>query len=304
MKKATFLVLVCVFVLAFAATAFAESPDAWNAPGPTFRDPVAGDSPHGTYGTTGDECEVCHSPHKAGDGATSYKLLRVTTAADACDYCHNSTGAANDPYLVYLDAGGADAKTGINGHEIEAFGGGVPDTATGDAATVTTAVGTSLDCFDCHSVHGANTLGAAAFGTSANGLSVPPAVGAQLPTYAILKEDPGNTIGGPAASINEYCDSCHSDNLQTAVNGSSHYMGAADAAGSTKGATVIASQASSNCRSCHTSDGITADYVIWPHNSRGEGLMEWESAAGVPVTRDTMDANCWGCHNGYVGTDF
>ncbi|MDZ4063541.1 MAG: hypothetical protein U1E22_02635, partial [Coriobacteriia bacterium] len=80
MRRITVLALVFVFVMAFASIAVAN-PDSWNPFGPTFRDPVGTDSPHGTYATTGDECEVCHSPHQAGNGVSSYKLLRVTDPA-------------------------------------------------------------------------------------------------------------------------------------------------------------------------------------------------------------------------------
>lgn len=307
MRKFIVLALVFVFVMAFATAAVAVSPDSWNGPGPTYRDPVvppapSPDSPHGSYNTTGDECEICHSPHQAGgqglaapDG-TSYKLLRVneTENALACDYCHAAGGAAGAPYLVYLDESNADLKDGLaGGHEIADFGGSVPDDVGG-----TVNIGADLDCFDCHSVHGAATLDAAAFGGSANGL-----LAADLPTNAILKEDPGATIGGAAADMNEWCDSCHTDNYQTAVNGTSHYMGAYDVAGSTKNLTELATQSSENCISCHNADG-TADTYIWPHNSRGEGMMEWESAPGVAVTRDTMDANCLACHDGIIGTTF
>lgn len=311
MRRFVFLALVFVFVMAVASVAVAN-PDTWNADnsaaggqdGSTYNvvDPAT-QTPHGSYATTGDECEICHSPHNAGDGVTSYKLLRATDVGSACDYCHAAGGAAQDPYLVYLDDVGVDLdKTDLNGHEIGGFGAaGVPDDTNG---APTTLLGGVLGCFDCHSVHGADTLGAVAFGTSANGLTV--GAGNDLPSYAILKADPGNTLPGSAANINEYCDSCHTNNYVTTVNGVSHYMGTADAAGSTGGAgDVLSAYASTNCESCHR-DNTDADEFIWPHNSSSEALMDWTTDGLAydgtnAVTRGSMDGACMSCHDD-VGT--
>ncbi|MDP2182616.1 MAG: hypothetical protein Q8K99_08620 [Actinomycetota bacterium] len=299
MRKFLFLALVFVFVMAFAGVAVAN-PDSWNPPGPTYRDPVttgaSPDSPHGSYATTNDECEICHSPHQAGTAGSTYKLLRGNNAASACDYCHANGGKAGSPYIVYV-VGGVNKINDLNGHEIDAYTGEVPDDLTNGVDTV---IGATLDCFDCHSVHGARTLTTAQFGGSVNGLTA-----LQLPTAAILKRAPGG--GANATNINEWCDSCHTANLVTVIDGISHYMGTRGAVLSTRGNIELATVDSDDCSDCHNPDGITGDDYVWPHNSRGEGLMEWTSAGGgpgvgTPVTRATMDANCLACHSGIIGS--
>ena len=81
MKKLVILGLVAAFVFATTSIALAAPPTSWNPPGDTYRNPaVPTDTPHGTYLATNDECEICHSPHQAGTGGASYKLLRAATS--------------------------------------------------------------------------------------------------------------------------------------------------------------------------------------------------------------------------------
>lgn len=291
MKKGIVLLLAAVLVFAFATTAYAANPDSWDPLGPTYRDPGAGDSPHGSYAATNDECEICHSPHQAGTGGASFRLLRATTQATACDYCHiAATGVASD-WRVYQE-GGVDVKTNVvGGHEIEAFT-NIPDANVNYAI-----VGASLECYDCHTVHGA---GALAGYTTVNTLVAP------LANAAILKAN-ANGVGGSAANIDQFCAECHDMNLNTtygdSVNDNSHIMGAvADLNGSLITAT---SGASTHCSSCHVPTTIT-DYK-WPHNSYGAGLINLDTDGthnnSAPITRATMDANCLMCHD-QVGTNY
>lgn len=308
MKKSMILVLTLIFVFAFASVAYANVDD-WNPAGPTYRAPLAGDSPHGTYLTTGDECEICHSPHQAGNngagqiGSTgaSYKLLRGTDAASACDYCHTGAAApAGATYTVYT-VSGTVAKDAINGHEIGAF----TDLPDNNIATLAATLGSSLDCFDCHSVHGANTVAGV---TSVQGIA--------LPTAAILKRDP-NADTTLATDLNSFCLECHNLNDGDTYNVAmtTHYMGAANVAASPRGAAGIVGDAPSTyCYSCHVASAAaaTAGYK-WPHNSYGVALinMDTDPAAGVldytnlaaAISGTTMDGNCLMCHS-TVGTDY
>lgn len=141
-RKALFITLVAtVFVVAFASSAFAVTPDA-STPATftpsqwTYQDladaaakyeggykaydgtetvPGGGDyqNPHGGYDTSTNKCKVCHAVHRA-EGA--YYLLRADSQDDACDYCH--IGSAHSSKVVYdLNSAG---KATTNGHTIGA----------------------------------------------------------------------------------------------------------------------------------------------------------------------------------------
>lgn len=305
MKKSMILLLTVVLVFAFASAAYANTDD-WNPAGPTYRTDLTGATPHGSYLTTGDECEVCHSPHQAGTGSTSYKLLRGADAASACDYCHvGSAAAAGAAYTVYT-VGGSVAKDGINGHEIGAFT-DIPDVdLAAEDAGVIAAVGTSLECFDCHAVHGA---GAVATITSVQGITL------QNPKGAILKAN-ANGDATAATTYNGFCEECHNLNAGETYNVAmiTHYMGEEDAVASPRGTDAVAGVGSPNCWSCHvaSSDAAAAGYK-WPHNSYGVALinMDQDGALGVAdyanlavaIDADSIDANCLMCHS-QVGIDY
>ncbi len=283
MKKAIVILLTIAFLLLFVGTAFAAS-------GPTYRAPGVGDTPHGSYAATNDECEICHSPHEAGipAGVASYKLLRATTKAAACDYCHGASGAAVD-YLVY------QGTTVAGEHTIgAAVSTGIPDSSI--------AVN-SLYCYDCHSVHGANTL---AYGnTSVN-------AGVTLSSGAILKNNP--IAGGAAATtLTGFCADCHTHNLaqMTDLQGATYdHMGIThpmvDSANSTNwvhannGGTA-SGVTSEDCIDCHKGTGGSATGGLWPHQSAGAALINMTSAPTVYITSNTMDANCMTCHSLGVG---
>lgn len=303
MKKSIILVLAVIFVFAFATAAYANTDD-WNSPGPTYRDgPYTTDSPHGSYLTTGDECEMCHSPHQAGTSGTSYKLLRSANAADACDYCHTGSSApAGSDYTVYT-VGAAVTKDGINGHEIGAFT-DIPDVdLASEAPGVIAAVGTALDCFDCHTVHGANKVAGI---SSVQGIT--------LASNAILKGDPnGDTTA--ATTMNTFCEECHNLNAGETYNVAmiTHYMGAANVAASPRGTGVVGDAPSTYCYSCHVaSSGAAAAGYKWPHNSYGVALINMDtnglpvdnySNLGLAISGSSIDANCLMCHS-TVGTAY
>lgn len=274
MKKALIIVLAVVFVLAFASVALAAQPAAWTGYS-AYRDPVmgaSGDTPHGNYTAGNDECEICHSPHNAGNGTISYKLLRATAQANACDYCHLGGSAKATGYVVYTVSGTANLQP-ANGHQIADFD-ALPDSTVNN-------IGASLECFDCHTVHGA---GAIASVTSVNGKTLNANGG------AILKSNPNGT--GVVTTVTGFCANCHNKNYVTTKNGASHVMKAAGGNGDAS---------SEECVYCHK-DGSDPDY-LWPHNSQGEALIEVQNPDSSWITRGSMDTLCISCHQN-VGDTF
>lgn len=291
MKKLFVLALAVVFVMSFAGVAFAATTGNnteadWNPAGPTYRAPGAAGqdqrgaadglwddtegSPHVGYGTTSNKCEVCHSPHQAGDAATSYKLLYGTTSAGsdqaACEYCH--VQGVLTIAQVYRNA------APLGGHDLASED--VPDSIAFGAVTA------SLKCSDCHSVHGANTVGAGAF---------------------ILKENPSfngvASAGAAAATQTEFCAKCHDMNYDTVVNDDSHFMGVRTDGASTRGATAVASVDSTDCDSCHAapkSDGTTGTAAKWPHQSLSIVGLGLGSSGSNVTTQTAMDDHCIRCH--------
>lgn len=184
----TGLVLVCFSVsIVHAGGWFKELPgdpvgdDFWK----TYNtEPTA--TPHLGYSTTSSKCRVCHAVHGASD--TSYRLLKsgntteprssgeLTPGVDAggnlgmgnkrsteCMYCHDATSGASDikPYGVLF------GKTVRGEHSLGASW--IPDSSVNDTATPGDGRGNLprkspgepnpvLDCYQCHSVHGAKIL--------------------------------------------------------------------------------------------------------------------------------------------------
>lgn len=302
MKKMIFVLLSLVMVFAFVSTAFAATTgnntvSTWNAPGPTYAYPgVAAaqlrggtawstGSPHQGYLSTTNKCEVCHSPHGAGSGGSSFKLLYGTTsstgASGACLVCHVGSS------LAIADVFDADASFTIRGgHDLGAVN-AVPDSTWATAAA-------TLGCSDCHSVHGAGAIDFSGEKTF------------------ILRAQPtwnGAAYTGTAkTSETGFCAACHDNNLATTTNGITHYMGAADAAGSTRGTTVLATAASTDCDNCHhapKSTGTKAATTVakWPHQSVSiVGLGVGSSASDV-TDQDKMDDHCLVCHSA-IGTSY
>ena len=297
MKKVLLtLSLITLCTLVFGGVALAAQPGTWNDSGPTYRDPDVTapgvDTPHGTYVTGGDECEVCHSPHQAGIGGASYKLLRVDNGDDACDYCHVGSGAKTTK-IVYTDySTGTVTKTGLNGHEIGVIeSGGIPDSATPFALGSGGSDPGSLFCSSCHSPHGANTVG-------------------NYPGNKILKNDPLDS--GDPVDINDIitygqsviCAQCHDANWNwvnnytqyddLGVNGASHPQSPAGPH------TYQSSQYCDNCNAA-TKSANGGTYILYPHMSTGDALL------GNGADRDEIDDVCLGCHNGAgkaVGVDY
>lgn len=273
MRKTLILLLVLAFIVATASIAYAAPPASWNPPGPSYHEPDNGTNyssdtpvhtPHGSYVATGDECEICHSPHQAGSGGVSYKLLRATTQTAACDYCHVGAGAKTNK-KVY--EGG---KTGQNGHEIETLEtGGTPD------ADGTVSIGTSLDCFDCHAPHGAEAL-----------------------VTDILKKDPANNSSYPATDVtNEttFCADCHNKNLHTASGQDSHIM--TNAGAHSNSDTNTCGGSSGAAGSCHIAERNSK----YPHISSGDALLQTNETRNA---MDRACLRCHSSLTKAVGTDY
>lgn len=138
MKKSIILVLGVVVVLAFASAAYASTFStyaAWSSAAPNDAPPT----PHKGYATNTNKCAVCHAVHKASD--TGQVLLR-STVADSCIYCHVNTVTGAGILTFWIYNGTAAAYTADTAYP--SFGGGVAH---------------NNGCSDCHSVHGARTIG-------------------------------------------------------------------------------------------------------------------------------------------------
>lgn len=145
-------------VLAIAILALAAAP----ALAEGYNTPLTGTAyfqgPHGGYNTTTNKCADCHSTHYA-EG--SYMLLRASSRAAACDYCHGGGAGATTNIMMdnaYKNVGDSDLATGVveaadtrgsgTGHTL-----GYTGAAPGDIKPAF-ASEDGLACFDCHSPHG------------------------------------------------------------------------------------------------------------------------------------------------------
>jgi predicted CXXCH cytochrome family protein len=269
------LVLSVAFILAFTASAFAQTT-----------------APHGGYGATTDFCVACHDVHEA---AGDYVLTRESTVTAVCGTCHGVFGAAApssvnwtsaktdfsgaDPtastklaYEVDMSAMSATQMDAVPGHSLGVMYGGTvvrnSDAIPGSSSTlkvltsgangglveggglyagesVTTFSGTQgLYCASCHSPHG-STFGQA-IATEANLLSSQP-----------------NHSAVAASTEAEFCLGCHDKR---------------DSAGS------MNNHPSSWCLTCHANDsgGTNLDF---PHTGANPRLLYEEP-----------DALCVICH--------
>lgn len=284
MKKLLVLGLSLVFVLAFAATAYA-------VPGITsdgikqggYLDPTAGANPHGQYSTTTNKCKTCHAVHGATSGGEA--LLR-STRANACVYCHvSATFAIKHPY-------GTDPTAYTTDYE------------NNHAATHFTLSEPAYNgCTSCHSVHGANTFSSAADGV----------------TYGmILKDNPGGTItsggqGSLAAAVTDLdsfcrdchdgtangttgatCDgsTCHSTQMQVSKFATRDNVSHIQTTTLTNASgTQVAWSTTANCRSCHKGAATYADANSFPHLTSGADFLMDGHTSTSPLDRVCLD-----CH--------
>ena len=251
MKRLTFVILMAALVaLLIPAVAMASG---WD-------DPVAGNSPHGSYTVTTDKCKTCHAVHEAenaGNTLNGEKLLR-SSVISACDYCHVSSSFAIQTVYNEVPAN-YSADTGQEhtlGTSVS-----VPDSndPAGQADSSNDYTIATFGCVSCHAVHGASTIG-----TGTN----------------ILKADPLGD-GGAATTGTEFCADCHDNNdvtvKDTGAAGTdqvSHYMGAVTSA-------TLAAAASTDCNDCHKG-GDGSELNNYPHYT-----------AGLQFLNDNYDGSTW-----------
>lgn len=137
-------------------------------------------SPHGGFTTTTNLCKTCHAVHLAGDN--SYRLLKNGTTAEArssgegteagmgssrateCMYCHDATAGASDarPYalgeVATVRGEHTIGSTVMPDSDVNGGSGDEGNYTDRDPATYN-GEGAVLQCYQCHSVHGANTIG-------------------------------------------------------------------------------------------------------------------------------------------------
>ncbi len=280
-KKRFFFILAatCVLILAMASVAFASGYNPYEATS-TAGSSIGGytrtadtqiytTNPHGGYSATSNKCKTCHAVH----GATgTYKLLRATSADDACDFCHVGAGAHTNKLVYgYASDNPETAPTAINnGHTIgHAYSPSAPiPDSTGTAAAAT---GT-LVCNRCHSVHGAKAIG---FGDGKRMIlrnnplddtSTPPVT------------DTASNWGSDPQKVVQFCQKCHNANSGS----SSHPYAAAD--------NTVAWTDAHKCADCHNAQGQ-------PHAAIQNGYkMLTGRSAGASVTASNLDDVCLRCH--------
>jgi len=293
-------------------------------------------SPHGGFSTASNLCAVCHAVHGGEEG--SWRLLpdgnstetrspgegslagRGRSRATECMYCHDATSGLTGmrPYEI-----GAQGTTVRGEHTIGAAW--IPDSdingGSGDKGNLANrdagGEGAVLQCYQCHSVHGADTIGHDANGDGSldpvsdgyiydgNGLG-------ENWNTKILRIDPGGdgTIlakgsGGltisdwagqlaadPAAVRTGFCADCHDQNPNWAMstadtdrpNTRSHPQGPgidSNMAVNDQTMTVAAHNLPRlGCRGCHyASADASGGPSRFPHQSTGWKLLYDEAVA-------------------------
>jgi len=177
MKRIFTILFILIFVLALTlvvtSIAFAGG----------YKEPTAGQNPHGSYSDTTDKCKVCHAVHNARS-SPGQTLLR-SSRNDACTYCHITGGfSIKTPY-------GTTSTNYTNEN----------DRNHDDNHNSYTSANLYGGCVSCHAVHGANTFGGAS---------------------KILKNDPGKALGTVSSEI-DFCRDCHNKAGGNTVSGGCMY---------------------------------------------------------------------------------
>ena len=179
------LVVVCVFVCIFPMNASYALAGGYNAP-------TAGESPHGDYSDVTDKCKVCHAVHNASTEDT-----RQATGTGTL--LRSLRGVPEPPLYGNLNNGNACVYCHIVGDWA------IAKVYDGDLAKYRSDSRYNHDdthrwfharkeysgCMGCHSVHGANVL--AGYETK------------------IVRNDPGDGVPAPAATLTDFCRDCHED---------------------------------------------------------------------------------------------
>ncbi|KUK47321.1 MAG: hypothetical protein XD74_2083 [Actinobacteria bacterium 66_15] len=170
--------------------------------------------PHANYTTTSNKCSACHSVHKAPAGGIV--LLPAATVLATCETCHDGTGGVG----VY---GVIEARTGVapaaehtmldtTVDPITSIPGG-DGTSGGSRTAAFSGTAGGLTCTDCHSPHGASTVGAFTGDRARSGTSVPSATGNEIVSDRLLRQEPTGGLAAIDVYGSDWCGSCHAGRL-------------------------------------------------------------------------------------------
>lgn len=161
--------------------------------------------PHGNFSASTNKCRVCHAVHMAdpanrasyGDeGSPSWRLLANSDRLSECNFCHGDTGATGKrPYA---------AKSYVVKGEHTLGSTVIPD------ATGGTLGAGGLSCGDCHSVHGAGTIGWSAGGWENKILRLNPNKDGAILAAGVTGAAPDTTTVD--RSQTNFCSDCHNRN--------------------------------------------------------------------------------------------
>ena len=247
-------------------------------------------SPHGAYTTATQKCGVCHAVHHA---TTNGEALLANTVANACVYCHITSGTG----LIRI-------YNGVEGNYNGADYSNAHNNSGSDTA----------ECVDCHQVHAASDAMTGETYLDSKILKDRTSDGtSQTPVWGGTQE----------ANITQFCIQCHGYYETAYDTGSqtSHVMTSAGpnygGAGTYPG--KVAWVDSVYCYSCHANgDKDQADGTVqtiassWPHYTAGDrflsiGATSGVSATATPAPTSDVDGVCLRCHtdgtNG-IGIDF
>lgn len=291
-KKLVLVVAAAALMLAaFATPAFAGGYLVWT------QLVGQGPSPHVGYSASSTKCQVCHAVHYANAAG---ELLLNSTVAQACSYCHLTSGSG------YTQVYGSN--------QANYFGTDLP--SAHNAGIVN-----GVQCTDCHQVH------AAAAAMTANAALTQSML--KLPYLGNADPVAGVPLSGESTyvAMSKWCADCHynrgvngmatstpsgvSQYYNQAYNGRSHTMTSADlvygnAAASTT--TQVAWAESKMCMNCHSAGtaGIVAGSLAksgtynFPHYTQNAAqFLEAAEASGVARTTATTgdaDGVCLSCH--------
>lgn len=254
---------------------------------------AASGNPHVGYLTTSNKCGVCHAVHGAKLGGE--KLLQ-STAADACSYCHITSG-------LYTTVYGGDVNL-YNGADNK-----------GHSSLGITDYDASVGCADCHTVHGGGTVTIAGSNRNLRTFSANNSFAQVRTGYAAAGYQ---VVGATLADMSQWCSGCH-PYRNTGLNGLTHVMRSATTTYSVGGVQMqVAWSTSAACSSCHSSATYSGPYganwpaaalqgVAFPHYTDGVRFLNSATAdngsGSAAATVASQDGVCLKCHRDGVGTN-
>ena len=318
-------------------------------------------SPHGGFSTTSNLCKTCHAVH--GAGTNSYRLLKDGSddetrssgewndlpnapkgvgnqRATECMYCHDANSGATSMKPYELTPLGQTIR---GEHTLGVTD--VPDSNINNVSSATVGIlgrrdpaaeqGAVLQCWQCHSVHGANTIGST---NAVEGSLYNASDAVESWNTKILRLDPaadGSVLakGSGGLSVSEwqgqlntdggavrtgFCADCHNLNPNWEVNTDdttrpnprSHVQGpGTDSEMEVYGVTMTVAAhplEEVGCRGCHyATAGSSPSVSRFPHQSVGWKLL-FDEATMTGGTSDLagdpqriipgMDNVCLSCH--------